>query len=66
MKTDTNFGVNTAMLMLWNLQSTAADARDAQLNLIIIVHGLIIVLAIKTIVISFILLLLLLYGAPYK
>jgi len=43
MKTDTNFGANTAMLMFWNLQSTAADAKDAQLNLIITVHGLIIV-----------------------
>jgi len=38
-KTDTNIGVNTVMLMLWNLQSTVADARDARHNLIITVLG---------------------------
>ena len=54
MKTDTNFGVSIAMHMLWNLQNIVEDARDVQLNLIIIVLGLTIVLVTETIVISFI------------
>tara|TARA_B110001469_G_C9366951_1_gene191663 strand:- start:306 stop:554 length:249 start_codon:yes stop_codon:yes gene_type:complete len=54
MKTDMNFGVSIAMHMLWNLQNIVEDARDVQLNLIIIVLGLTIVLVTETIVISFI------------
>jgi hypothetical protein len=66
MKINMSIGVNIVMHMFSNLLSTVDDARDAQLTLIIIVHGSIIVLVQITIEISFILLLLLLYGALFK